>query len=82
MDFIIKFNITDQHIPVRFENVQTATEMVGGDVYAGPLEVTPSTTEQTLPTSGKVLAENVTIKPIPKEYGLVTYDNRKIITIT
>lgn len=82
MDFIVKFNITDQNIPVRFDDIQTATKLVGGDVYEGPLEVTPSAEAQTLPTSGRVLAENVTIKPIPKEYGLVTYDNRRIITIT
>ena len=33
-------------------------------------------------TVGKVLTDNVVVHPIPKEYGLVSYDNRKIIKIT
>lgn len=82
MLFHLKFAISDQHIPVKFERVQTATALVGGELYDGVVEITPSRETQTLQTTGKVLAEDITVNPIPKEYGLVTYDNRKVITIT
>jgi hypothetical protein len=82
---IAKVKVSNQHIPVRFESLQTVTENNGGEgfeEYEGLVEVTPSTNKQTLQTSGKVVAEDIVIHPIPQEYGLVTYDNRKIITIT
>lgn len=82
MEFNVKFELSDQTFPVKFDNIQTATKLVGGEQYNGPLEVTPTREQQTLPTSGKVLGENVVVHPIPKEYGLVSYDNRKIIKIT
>lgn len=82
MRFKVEFNATEQRIPVEFGTVQTVTKLVGGEQYSGPLEVTPTTQKQELPTSGKVLTDNVVVHPIPKEYGLVTYDNRKIIRIT
>lgn len=82
MEFNVKFELSDQTFPVKFDNIQTATKLVGGEVYDGPLEVTPTRDVQTLPTSGKVLAHNVVVNAIPKEYGLVTYNQDKIITIT
>ena len=93
MHFEVKFNLRSQHIkvsfnrermdiPVQFDGLQTVTKTVEHDAYAGLVEVTPTREEQTLPTNGKLLASDIIIKPIPKEYGLVTYDNRKVITIT
>lgn len=77
----LKLEFSDQSIPIEFEGVQTVTEFVG-EAYTGEVEITPSPEEQVLHTTGKLLAEDVVIKPIPNNYGLVTYDNRKIITIT
>lgn len=35
------------------------------DLYKGEYVVTPKTETQTMPTKGKVMDDNVTIKPIP-----------------
>lgn len=51
------------------------------DVYTGPYEVTPSTSQQTLFTSGKTMAHNVTIAPIPNNYGLITW-NGSTLTVS
>lgn len=42
--------------------------------YDGPYEVTPSAEAQTLDTGGLVMTGNVTINPIPSNYGLITWD--------
>lgn len=42
--------------------------------YSGVTEVTPSAETQTLPTSGFMLQADITINPIPSNYGLVTWD--------
>lgn len=42
--------------------------------YSGEYEVTPSEQEQTIPIEGKVAKENITINPIPSNYGLITWD--------
>ena len=52
--------------------------IVGGIPYAGSYEVTPGATAQTLPTASRMLAQDITIQPIPSNYGLVTYDGISI----
>lgn len=42
--------------------------------WEGPYEVTPQATAQTLATSGLQMARDLTIGPIPSNYGLVTWD--------
>lgn len=42
--------------------------------WGGPYEVTPQATAQTLATSGLQMARDLTIDPIPSNYGLVTWD--------
>lgn len=49
--------------------------------YQGEYTVTPSQQTQTLNTAGRTLAENITINPIPQNYGLITY-NGGIITVS
>lgn len=46
--------------------------------YRGAYSVTPSTEEQTLPTANRVLAQNVTIAPIPQNYGLITWNGAEL----
>lgn len=60
---------------------------VGGEVYGGNIQpyeddyiVTPSEQEQTLETSGKRLAQNVIVEPIPSNYGRISY-NGSVITV-
>lgn len=59
---------------------------VGGSIYAvgppfyqGPLEVTPTQSTQVLATSGTQMDSDVTINPIPSNYGLITWDGSKLM---
>ena len=49
--------------------------------YDGPTEITPSTVNQILNTEGKLITENITVKPIPNNYGLITW-NGSTITVS
>ena len=51
------------------------------DNYTGRYEVIPSAETQTLPTNGAVLTEDITIAPIPQNYGLITW-NGSILTVS
>ena len=49
--------------------------------YDGAYTVTPSAETQTLNTRGKLMEEQVVIRPIPQNYGLITY-NGNVITVS
>lgn len=49
--------------------------------YTGAYSVTPSANVQTLPTSGLMMTDNITVDPIPSNYGLITY-NGSTITVS
>lgn len=51
------------------------------ETYQGAYEVTPSQQTQVLPTNGKVLTDDITVKPIPSNYGLITW-NGSILTVS
>lgn len=61
--------------------VDTAIQLVDGDHYEGEYTVTPSATAQTLATEGLVMTQNVTIEPIPNNYGLITWDG-SVLTVS
>lgn len=42
--------------------------------WEGPYEVVPTASAQTLATSGLQMASDLTVGPIPSNYGLVTWD--------
>jgi len=46
--------------------------------YEGPYEVTPSRETQILPAAGKLMLEAVVVNPIPRNYGLISYDGFSI----
>lgn len=46
----------------------------GGRPYDGPYEVMPTQYTQTLATIGRKMADNVTVNPIPSNYGLITWN--------
>lgn len=54
-----------QRFNVGFGDFQTVTELVGGDLYAGPYEVVPLVTSQTLETKHKTMTQDLTICEIP-----------------
>ena len=49
--------------------------------YAGPYTVTPSASEQHLATAGLVMDYDVTVAPIPNNYGLITW-NGSTLTVS
>ena len=49
--------------------------------YSGSYEVTPTDEEQILPTGDKMLASDIVVKPIPQNYGLITW-NGAYITVS
>ena len=49
--------------------------------YTGTYTVTPTMTTQILATAGRMLNDDITINPIPSNYGLITY-NGGIITVS
>ena len=59
-------------------NISTSTQIVRDyvdiDPYTGDYVVTPSEETQTLETYNKRMTGNVTINPIPSNYGLITWD--------
>ena len=64
---------------------ETASLDIGGSFYAvgppfydGPYEVTPSEEEQVIPIEGMRASQDVTINPIPSNYGLITWDGSRL----
>ena len=49
--------------------------------YEGDTAVTPTDTEQVLHTAGKTVYEDITINPIPQNYGLITW-NGSTLTVS
>ena len=51
------------------------------DLYDGPYTVTPGPQAQVLETAGKAMREDVTVEPIPTNYGLITW-NGSFLTVS
>ena len=49
--------------------------------YTGPTEITPSTEAQTLTTAQTSVLSNITINPIPSNYGLINW-NGSTLTVS
>ncbi len=90
MILIVDFSENEKTIPVGFTENRSTMEADFGEIqtvgdgkkYQGQYEVTPAAEPQTLPTAHKIMAADVIVNAIPKEYGLVTYNQDKIIKIT
>ena len=69
-------------------NAENVTQNISGSIinngtrssptYQGIYEVTPSSETQVLSTREMRMADNVTINPIPNNYGLITWDGNTI----
>ena len=85
----LKASFTPQTLTVSFNNTkanistssQITRDFVDRDPYTGAYEVTPSQETQTLETENKRMTGNVTINPIPSNYGLITW-NGAFITVS
>ena len=49
--------------------------------YTGSCEITPGEETQVLSTTGRSLRSDITVNPIPSNYGLITY-NGSTITVS
>lgn len=56
-------------------------EVVDTPAYAGPYEYTPAADAQVITIGGLRATSNITINPIPSNYGLVTW-NGAYLTIS
>lgn len=70
----VKFKSNNRRFDVRFKDLQQITVRPDAEYYEGEYNVTPTTEAQTLKTANKLMIENVVINPIPKNYGLITYN--------
>lgn len=71
-----------EKLEVRFSNVSITSGGYTPPSYEGEYVVTPKTEEQSLPTKDRYLSENITIKAIPSDYGKITYDQNRTITVS
>ena len=65
--------------PQMIEGQLTIPNAILPPSYEGPYEVTPSAEGQTLSTEFLYMTGDITINPIPNNYGLITYNG---VTIT
>lgn len=65
MKIDVTFSELNDAFKVDFGEVAEVTKYVGGELYEGEYEVIPRFSEQTLPTTDKVLTEDVTVREIP-----------------
>lgn len=59
------------------------TKVVGSSAepYTGETEFTPTEETQVVPTQNYFMTSNITINPIPSNYGLITW-NGSVITVS
>lgn len=58
-----------------------ARDYVGCDPYEGSYTITPSNEQQILPVQNMRMTQDLTIEPIPSNYGLVTW-NGSVLTVS
>ena len=84
---ILKASFTPQTLTVSFNNTQAnistssqiTRDFVDRDPYTGAYEITPSQETQTLETKNKRMTDNVTINPIPNNYGRIAWNGTTLI---
>ena len=74
---MLKMVLSQPEIRMRIEPAKVVYQ--GGEAYEGDSAITPSEDLQTLPTANRMLARNIVVAPIPKNYGRITYSGGGII---
>lgn len=62
-------------------NITSVLKVSDVPAYDGQTVYTPSREAQTVLTANKLLKDNITIEPIPSNYGLVTW-NGQVLTVS
>lgn len=65
--------------PVQITANLTVPEYVYPPIYSGPVEITPTSETQTVETESFYMQSNITINPIPSNYGLITWDGSTLL---
>lgn len=73
-----EFLIDDDNDPLPFEVDGTVVVSEGFPVYGGPVAVVPGPEMQILDTQYMTVMDKITVEPIPRNYGLITYNGRTI----
>lgn len=59
-------------------SLSVGAEVYGPTPYTGPVTVIPSQGTQVLGTAGTMLLSDITVEPIPSNFGLITWDGSTI----
>jgi hypothetical protein len=73
-----EFIIEDEDDLLPFEVDGSVIVSEGFPVYGGPVTVVPGPETQVLETQYMTVMDRITVAPIPKNYGLITYNGRTI----
>ena len=74
-----KLNVTFKAATVQTSTgTPVARDYVERPAYEGATEITPSAETQVLQTNNFRMTDNITINPIPSNYGLITWDGSTI----
>ena len=76
----VKVDVSTPTIKTGFEN-PIARQVVERDPYEGGYTVTPGPEAVVLATNNKRMTDNITVNPIPNNYGLITW-NGSTITVS
>lgn len=74
----VLLSVQEASVPL---SVNAKFEVIASNAYEGPYEVTPTTDDIVLQTSGKVAIDNIKVNRIPQNYGLITW-NGTVITVS
>lgn len=79
---VIQMNIS-QDVPIIGMGMSTRTDVYVKPTaqYEGDTVFTPSATAQTISTAGLYMNDDLTINPIPSNYGLITW-NGSTLTVS
>ena len=66
---------------IRPASIQIASVGFPAETYDGEYTITPSNEAQTIAINGRIALHNITIQPIPSNYGLVAW-NGTTLSIT
>ena len=69
--------VKPQQVDVQIPPVQLVAKNVYGD-YTGPYTVTPGPEAVTLNTESSIMRHDVTVAPIPSNWGRIEYDGYRI----
>ena len=76
--FIVPMQVAVSGVIVDMNSSTNVAPLPPPPPYEGDYTVTPSASTQTLSTAGMKMTGDVTINPIPSNYGLITWDGTTI----